>query len=137
MLSGLTFHHHGLAVKNDADALAMLRALGYAIPERLFEPAQNVYVRLCTAKDQPAVEIVQPGDEGKTPLDNILNKHGELIYHTCYETPDLAATLAEIEKAGLRCMQLVERRPAKLFGGRHVSFYRIIGWGTLELLERN
>jgi methylmalonyl-CoA/ethylmalonyl-CoA epimerase len=137
MLTGLVFHHHGLAVRNDADALAMLAALGYAIPERMFEPAQNVYVRLCTAPDKPAVEIVQPGDEGKSPLDSILNKHSELLYHTCYETPDLAATLAEIEKTGLRCMTLVERKPAILFGGRHVSFYRIIGWGILELLERN
>ena len=51
---------------------------------------------------QPWVEIVQPGDEGKSPVDSILSKYNELIYHTCYETPDLAATLADIEKSGLR-----------------------------------
>lgn len=136
-LKTLTFHHFGLAVKQDKEALIMLEALGYMPGERIHDPLQNVYVRLCTASDRPTIEIVQPGDEGKSPLDAIISKYNELIYHTCYETPALAKTLASIEAAGLRCMTLSERKPAVLFGGRHVSFYKIFGWGILELLERN
>ena len=135
-LKNLNFHHMGLAVKNDREALLMLEALGYKIGERIHDLQQNVDVRLCTSPVQPSVEIVQPGDEGKSPVDSILSKYNELIYHTCYETPDLAATLADIEKSGLRCMTLSERKPAALFGGRHVSFYKIFGWGIIELLER-
>jgi hypothetical protein len=136
-LADLTFHHLGLAVRQDAEALAMLAALGYAAGERIFDPQQNVYVRLCTAPAHPAVEIVQPGAEGKSPVDGMISKYNELIYHTCYETPDLAKTLESIARAGLRCMVLSDRKPAVLFGGRHVSFYRIPGWGIIELLERN
>ena len=58
-------------------------------------------------------------------------------YHTCYETPDLTRTLQGIEQVGLRLMTLSERTPAVLFGGRHVSFYKVFGWGIIELLERN
>jgi hypothetical protein len=136
-LKTLTFNHFGLAVKQDKEALMMLEALGYTSGERIHDPLQNVYVRLCTAPDRPTIEIVQPGDEGKSPLDSIISKYNELIYHTCYETPNLAKTLEAIEAAGLRCMTLSERKPAVLFGGRHVSFYKIFGWGILELLERN
>lgn len=135
-LHGLDFHHLGLAVKNDRDALVMLEALGYSPGEKIYDPLQNVHVRLCTAPLQPTVEIVQPGEEGKSPVDSIISKYNELVYHNCYETPDLAQTLAAIEGLGLRCMTLSERKPAVLFGGRHVSFYRVIGFGIIELLER-
>ena len=134
-LDNLKFHHLGLAVKDDAKALLMLQALGYKIGERVYDPKQNVFVRLSSAAAHPAVEIVQPGDKGKSPVDGLVTRYEELIYHTCYETPDLAETLSSLEKTGLRCMPLTERIPAILFGGRHVSFYKIPGWGIIELLE--
>ena len=137
ILGDLKFNHMGLAVKQEKDALAMLESLNYSIGERIYDPLQNVHLRLCTAPEHPSVEVVLPGNEGKSPLDSILSKYNELIYHTCYETPDLGKTLDCIEKTGLRCMPLSERKPAVLFGGRHVSFYRIFGWGIIELLKRN
>ena len=134
-LKDLRFNHIGLAIKQDRDALVMVESLGYGIGERIYDPLQNVYVRLCSTPGSPSVEFVQPGDEGKSPIDSIISKHGELMYHTCYETPDLAKTLEFFERAALRCLVLSERKPAVLFGGRHVSFYRIVGWGVIELLE--
>ncbi len=134
-MSGLVFHHHGLAVRKDETALAMLRCLGYAIGESVFDPEQNVYVRLCTSAHHPAVEIVMPGTAGKSPVDSILAKHDALLYHTCYETDDLQKTLAGLEAQGLRLVCVAARKPAVLFGGRHVSFYMTPGWGLIELLE--
>lgn len=136
-LGNLKFHHLGLAVKDDAAALAMLTALGYTPQHKVFDAEQNVFGRLCLSPTQPTVEIVQPGPDSKSPIDGMLAKYSELIFHTCYETPDLAATLAGIEELGLRALPLGERKPAILFGGRHISFYRIIGFGIIELLERN
>jgi methylmalonyl-CoA/ethylmalonyl-CoA epimerase len=135
-MSGLKFHHHGLAVKKDAQALDMLHFLGYAPGEKIFDPLQNVYVRLCTSPVHPAIEIVMPGPEGKSPIETLISKYDELIYHTCYETDNLAVTLAALEEKGLRCLCIAERRPAVLFGGRHVSFYKVFGWGIIELLEK-
>lgn len=134
-LEGLTFHHLGLAVKDDGPALTTLGALGYAAGERVLDPLQNVYVRLCTAPDRPAVEIVQPGPGERSPVDGIISRFNEMIYHTCYETQDLAQTLAGLQAAGLRVLTLAPRQPAVLFGGRHVSFHRVQGFGILELLE--
>ena len=136
ILRDLRFSHFGLAVRQDKDALVMLESLGYTIGDRIYDPLQSVYVRLCTNAEHPGVEILQPGDEGKSPVDSIISKYNELIYHTCYETPDLVKTLEDFETVGLRCMALSERKPAVLFGGRHVSFYKIFGWGIIELLER-
>jgi methylmalonyl-CoA/ethylmalonyl-CoA epimerase len=133
-LTGLKFHHMGLAVRQDEDALVMLKAMGYEAGEKIFDPLQNVYVRLCTSPRHPTLEIIQPG-EGKSPVDALISKYNEIIYHVCYETDDLDKTLADIEAAGLRCLPVAERKPAMLFGGRHVSFYRVVGYGIIELLE--
>ncbi|MCK4946274.1 MAG: VOC family protein [Alphaproteobacteria bacterium] len=136
MLRDLKFHHLGLALRKDKDALIMLESLGYEIGEKILDPMQNVHVRLCKAQHHPDIEIVQSG-EGKSPIDQIISKYNELIYHTCYETDDLGRTLAAIEKQGLRCLCLSERKQAVLFHGRHVSFYKIFGWGIIELLEKD
>ena len=137
ILRDLKFNHIGLAFKQDKDALVILESMGYNIGDRIYDPLQNVYVRLCTAPEHPSVECVQPGDEGKSPIDSIVSKYNELVYHICYETPDLAKTLEYIEEAGLRCVALSKPKPAVLFGGRCVSFYKIFGWGIIELLEGN
>lgn len=135
-LAGLSFHHMGLAVKQDADAVKMLRALGYAIGDEVYEPSFNIHARLCTAANQPTIEVVRPAETGKGPLDGIVGKYNELIYHTCYETRDLDGTLAQIEKLGLRCQPLGGRQKSLLLGGAYVSFYKIYGWGMIELMER-
>jgi hypothetical protein len=135
MLKNLKFHHLGLAVRQDTDAIIFLQSLGYSIGEKILDPLQNVHLRLCVSDDHPVVEIVQPGT-GKNPIDSIVSKYNEIVYHTCYETADLPETLATIESLNLHCICLSERKPAILFGGKHVSFYRIAGFGIIELLER-
>lgn len=132
---GLRFHHHGLAVVDDTTALTFLRLLGYTPGERVHDPIQNVTVRLCTSPNHPTVEIVQPGPDGPSPVDALLRRNPSSLYHTCYETPDLGVTMAILEEAGLAPFALTERAPAVLFGGRHVSFYQVAGWGMIELLE--
>jgi methylmalonyl-CoA/ethylmalonyl-CoA epimerase len=134
-LANLAFHHLGLAVKDDTAALVFLSGLGYAPGERLYDPLQNVFVRLCVAQGRPTVEIVQPGEQGASPVDSVVARFNEMIYHTCYEVEDLDAVLAEMKALGLRVQALGERKPAILFAGRHVSFHRIQGVGIVELLE--
>ena len=134
LLSDLKFNHLGIALRRDRDALLFAESLGYLVGERVYDPLQNVYLRLCTAAGRPAIEFVQPGI-GSGPLDSILGRYDELIYHTCYETPDLTGTLRAMEEVGLRWITQSEPKPAVLFSGRYVSFYRIVGWGIVELLE--
>ncbi len=131
---GLTFHHIGLALRQDGDAITFLKGLNYEIGEQVFDPEQNVHLRLCTSSNAPAVEIITPG-EGDGPLTPILKKYDQLFYHSCYETQDLEKSLESLEEASLRVLPVSPPTPAILFGGRKVSFHTITGFGLIEILE--
>lgn len=135
-LAQFTFHHLGLAVRDDAAALLWLHALGYQCGEPLVDSQQKVRLRLCTSSLRPTVEIVSPIEGMSSPVEGIVNKYNEMIYHTCYEVDDSATALDLMKAAGLRVTTLTKRTPAPLFGGRYVSFYRVPGVGIIELLER-
>jgi methylmalonyl-CoA/ethylmalonyl-CoA epimerase len=125
----------GLAVKNVSSADIFLRAQGYVASELIYDPEQNVNLTLYTSPyGSPAVELVIPG-EGDGPLTAIFKRANEMIYHTCYETRNLAESLRKLEALGLRVITISEPKPAILFRGKNVSFYRISDLGLIELLE--
>jgi hypothetical protein len=63
-----------------------------------------------------------------------LKSQDECFYHVCFEVSDLAAALLRIyQKRRYICAS--PRKPAVLFGGRHVSFYYAKGIGLVEFLE--
>ncbi|MDB5579761.1 MAG: methylmalonyl-CoA epimerase [Bradyrhizobium sp.] len=136
MIAGLTFNHHGLALRDDAQAILFLQTLGYAIDDLVHDPVQDVRLRLCTHEHLPAVEIVMPGD-GPGPLDGILSRTDTLLYHSCYEVEDRQAVLEMLEDRGLRVFDMLQPTPAILFGNRKVSFHTIVGYGLIELLDRH
>lgn len=114
--------------------MKFLRGLGYAAGAAILDPEQNVNLVLCTHAQMPSMEVVSPTDT-PGPLDAILDAGGESFYHVCYETAELSTSLAAFKSAGHRVVCVVPRKPAVLFGGRHVSFYRVRGFGLIELLE--
>ncbi len=128
------FEHLGLAVRRPRDALTMLAALGYAIGEEVFDPLQNVRLVLCTHPEKPDVEVIAPGD-GANPLEGILKVKDALAYHCCYRVESAASTIAGLESAGVRIMEVLPPTPATLFPGHRVSFYTAVGFGLFELLE--
>jgi len=131
----LTFHHFGVAVRRPDEARKFVAALGYQGGEAVFDPAQNVHLQLCTHAQQPAVEIIWPGDS-TGPVDKLAKRHAAgIIYHLCYETDNLAAAIAGLEAAGLSPICISPPTPAPLFGGRPVSFYNVVGLGLVEILE--
>jgi methylmalonyl-CoA/ethylmalonyl-CoA epimerase len=132
---GLNFHHFGLAVKKEDRALVYLKALGYRISELTFDPEQNVNLRMCHHATEPDVELVMPG-EGEGPLTPIFKRFDELVYHLCYEVEDLEVSLDAMDAAGLSVIPVAPPKPAILFDNRKVSFYRVRGFGTIELLEK-
>ena len=131
---GLEFHHLGLATRGPEDASRFLAGLGYTIGEVITDPEQKVRLAMCTASDQPDVELVMPSDE-PGPVDAILARRDAQIYHSCYTSSDLQASLAAIEAADLRAICLSPPTPAVLFGGHRVSFYAVTGFGVIEVIE--
>jgi methylmalonyl-CoA/ethylmalonyl-CoA epimerase len=133
---GLHFHHLGLATKNTSLAQEFLKGLGYRSDIQVYDPLQKVNLVMCWHDRMPAVEIIFPSKE-KGPLDGLLSKRPEgIVYHMCYESDDILNSLAEMEAAGLRVMEIAPPTPAILFGNREVSFYMVTGVGLIEIIRR-
>jgi methylmalonyl-CoA/ethylmalonyl-CoA epimerase len=133
---GLLFHHLGLAVAKPEPALTFLQGLGYTAGRVVFDPLQDVNLQICEHPAMPLVEVVCPG-EGGGALNALLTRSQEgLVYHVCYRTADLTASLGALEaQPGLRVLCVSPPKPAVLFRGEPVSFYVIKGLGLIEIIE--
>ncbi len=78
-------------------------------------------------------EVIWPGAE-PSPIDSILNRNDSLIYHICYTSADVEGSLLALQQAGLEVLPLGLARPALLFDGIEVSFYKITGVGVIEMI---
>lgn len=132
---GMHFHHLGLAVKRPDEAFRYLGSLGYTEGKTFFDSLQQVNLAMRYHTAMPAVEVIWPG-EGPSPIDSmIMRGGGALIYHLCYMSNDVEATVNAIDAAGLEIMPLGQAKPAVLFGGLEVSFYSISNVGIVELIQ--
>ena len=130
---GLEFHHFGLAVKYPEAALRYLGDLGYCAGSSCYDPLQKVNLAMRHHDRMPDVEIIWPGD-APSPIDAILKQNDSLIYHICYTSEDVEQSLAALEQAGMEVLPLGFPKPAVLFDGIEVSFYRITGVGVIEII---
>jgi hypothetical protein len=133
---GLTFHHFGLAVRSPDGAFRYLEGLGYTPGACAFDPLQSVNVAMRHHRHMPDVEVVWPGD-GPSPIDQLVKRGNERIYHLCYASDDPAGSLAALEAAGLGVVAVRDPLPAILFGGALVSFHYVDEFGVIELLHSN
>jgi methylmalonyl-CoA/ethylmalonyl-CoA epimerase len=133
---GLKFHHLGLAAHDPQPAAHFLTGLGYRIGPMMMDPLQNVQLRMCTHATMPDVEIISPA-KGKGPLDKFLASHKDgLVYHICYASSNLAASLEAIESnENVRLFNISPPKEAVLFGGKCVSFYLVAGVGLIEIID--
>jgi hypothetical protein len=130
---GLRFHHLGLAVPVPWPAFRFLESLGYTGGASVFDPLQNVNLAMRHHTLMPDVEVIWPA-EGPSPIDQIIRR-GHMIYHLCYVTGNVEASLAAIAAVGLEILSVGAPRPARLFGGLLVSFHSIDQLGLIELIH--
>lgn len=130
---GLKFHHLGLATKKFEKAVNFLKGIGYSISDSVFDSIQNVNLIMCTHPSMPAIEIIYP-THASGPLDSILINSPESFYHICYTCSDLCGALERI-KSENRVITISGRKPANLFSNKLVSFYKVAGFGIIEILE--
>jgi methylmalonyl-CoA/ethylmalonyl-CoA epimerase len=135
---GLTFHHLGLAVEKPRTAAIFLTGLGYKIGKAIFDPQQNVNLLMCYHTAMPSVEVIYPA-EGKGPLDRLLKQHKDgLVYHMCYTTQNLDASLATMEENNdLQLLCMSPPKEAILFDGKLVSFYIVSNVGLIEIIDES
>jgi methylmalonyl-CoA/ethylmalonyl-CoA epimerase len=130
------FHHLGLAVRKPEPAMAFLKFQGYELGSPIFDPHQNINARLCTHAVEPSVEIIWPADKSVGPIDRLVQRNESgIIYHVCYATQDLKVSLETLHAAGVKVICIAPPAPAPLFGTGQVSFYNLLGFGLVEILE--
>lgn len=110
--------HHVAFVVTDIDvALAGQRRLGFGEADRFVLPEQGVEVATLRA-GSAWVELIRPLDpEGA--IARFLAKRGEGFHHVAYAVPDLAAALADLQRAGVR---LIDTAPRTGAHGWQVAF---------------
>jgi Glyoxalase/Bleomycin resistance protein/Dioxygenase superfamily len=130
---GLEFHHFGLAVKSPEAAFRYLSDLGYRAGTSCYDPLQKVNLAMRHHDQMPDVEVIWPGHE-PSPIDRMLKRSDSMIYHLCYTSNNVEASLSALELAGLEVLPLGLALPALLFGGLEVSFYNVTGVGIIEII---
>ena len=130
---GLSFHHLGLAVRKPSKASDFLKELGYRVGEVVEDPLQNVRLIWAEHLRMPAVELIFPLNS-PGPLDSILESRSEMIYHVCFASRDMEASVKSLSEAN-RLITVSPAKPALLFDGKKVSFHMVAGFGLIEIIE--
>lgn len=129
----LPLDHVAIAVSSIDETLPALRLLtqGEASPRERVESQGVDVVFLGTGEGR--LELVEPLT-ADSPVARFLERRGPGLHHLAYRVADLAATLRELEAAGV---ELIDREPREGAHGRLVAFIhpRSAGGVLIELVE--
>jgi methylmalonyl-CoA/ethylmalonyl-CoA epimerase len=107
-------HHVGIVVERLAQAYGFYRdTLGLPLLKEATIPDQGVRAALLAAGDSE-IELLEPLD-GVSGVARFLAKRGEGLHHLCFETPDIARTLATLAE---RQVPLIDAVPRDGLAGR-------------------
>src|SRR4029079_3853984 len=107
-------HHVGIVVERLTDAYAFYRdVLGLPLVREAEIADQGVRAALLAAGESE-IELLEPL-RLDTPVGRCLAKRGEGLHHLCFETPDVADSLADLQARGV---PLVDRTPRVGLAGR-------------------
>lgn len=125
----MKFHHVGVACARIDDAVAQFRVLhpdATDASEIVHDPLQNARLKLMRLPEGVHFEFISGG-----MVEGLVSK-GMDLYHTCFETDDFGERVDAFRAGG--ALPLGPARPAILFGGRRVIFFKT-RYGIVELLE--
>lgn len=130
----LQLHHVGCLVEAMEPAIASYKALlgpDINVSEAITISEQAVAVCFIETAPQVYIELVCPLDP-TSRLAKMQTKKGISFYHLAYQTPDMDATLAQLEASGYR---LVTRFQSEAFEGRQCCFVYTPELHLIELIE--
>ncbi len=132
---GIRFHHVGLLTDSPLSAAKALQLLGYRLAEPVYDPLQDVELRMAEgANEFASIEVITPVTRDGA-LAKLVTRRGDYGYHSCFTVKDIPATLAALAGLGLRVVTVSPAKPAVLFGGKQVSFHSVEGIGLVEFIE--
>jgi methylmalonyl-CoA epimerase len=125
--------HIGVAVQDVEESLALYRdAFAMEVAHREIVEDQGVEAVLLDVGENH-VELLAPLGED-TPVGKFLAKRGPGLHHVAYQVPDIAATLAALDRAG---QPLIDKAPRVGIRGALVAFLEPKGTGRVltELVQ--
>lgn len=126
--------HIGYAVKRIDRAITAFQKLGYEFEPVIDDTDRNVKLAF-GSKDGYRIELVAPLDKKQeSPVDQYLSNAVGTPYHICYESDSLDAEIEKLNAQGYKVV--IEPKPAVAFGGRRVVFMMNIGFGLMEIVEK-
>ena len=129
----MTLHHYGFATANIQATADAYGNIGYErVTDIITDPIQNVKLLFLQRKGEPLVELVEPLSSA-SPVSNIIQKNGPMLYHSCYEVSDIEEAIKDLRKKGF--VVVVKPVPAVAFNNRPISFLYNKHIGLIELLQ--
>ncbi len=105
-------HHVAVVVRDMDDALRFYHdTLGLDLDAVVPIPSDGVRIAFLPVGGS-RVELVEPTDPS-TGVARFLESRGEGFHHVCFEVPDIARALAEMEAAGVELIDHAARRGAE------------------------
>ncbi|MES0809974.1 VOC family protein [Roseibium sp. SCPC15] len=125
----MKFHHVGIACE-EIDAVVgqfkLLHPDAEDASDTVFDEEQNAFLKLVRLQDGTRFEFISG------PMVSGLVKRRIELYHTCFETADFDNQIKAF--LGHKALPLSKPKPAILFGGKRVIFFKTL-YGIVELLE--
>ena len=103
----MKIHHVGIAVESLASALPVFEKLLGRAPNSQ-ETVEDQKVRVAVFKLEGSRLELLEATSADSPIARFIGKRGQGIHHLTLAVPNLAGTLAELERAGIR---LIDREP--------------------------
>ena len=125
----MKFHHVGIATHDIDRAVETFRAIHptcVEISDIIYDPKQDASLKLVQLEGGVHFEFISGA-----AVSGLLKRKID-IYHTCFETDRFDETIALFQSQ--KCVPLGKAKPAILFGGRRVIFFKTTH-GIVELLE--
>jgi len=135
-LSRMKLSHVGIIVQDIAEGIKNHEALyGYKqLSDIVEDPTQKVRVVLMGASesDPVKIELISPMSDD-SPVTELLKKR-QVIYHLCYEVPDIEKAKEKARKNGAAVISKPVEAP--LFDNRKICFLFTKDHYVIELVER-
>ena len=125
--------HIGYAVKDIEKAAALYVNGGWTLSDIFEEKVQNTKIAFLTRPDMVTIELVSPL-EGESPVDHILEKNGNALYHICYEVDDIMQALEALYEEGFNPLFMPIESVA--MGNRKICYLYNINVGIIEIVSK-
>jgi len=128
----LKIHHFGFATKNIIKSKEKFELLGFKSGSLIFDKIQQVNILFLSKDDHYKIELIE-GINENSPVNNIISKVGNSLYHICYEVPNIEEAIKHLRTQSF----IVRQEPvtAVALNNKKIAWLYNPHMGLIELVE--